>query len=165
VLTAIKSCVATLRHLFTRWWLSISAGPPTATDEKWAIDQLLPSERELWVQMSAQDRSHAVMVARRFLTLRAGATRAEMAGALLHDVGKIRCDLGTAARVVATVIPPRLIPGFSVCGRWRGRCEVYRDHENLGIGLLLSADSEEATVEMLQGLGSAAGDLAQADHI
>ncbi len=105
------------------------------------------------------------MVARRFLTLRAGATRAEMAGALLHDVGKIRCDLGTAARVVATVIPPRLIPGFSVCGRWRGRCEVYRDHENLGIGLLLSADSEEATVEMLQGLGSAAGDLAQADHI
>jgi hypothetical protein len=74
------------------------------------MHQLLPAEQELWAHMSAADRTHAVMVARRFLAGRPEATRSEMAGALLHDVGKIHAELGTTARVIATIISPRLIP-------------------------------------------------------
>ncbi len=35
------------------------------------------------------------------------ASRAEIAGAVLHDVGKIECGLGTFGRVVATFVGPR----------------------------------------------------------
>lgn len=161
----VAARVRMTRHLFLRWWLSIRAGSPTHTDERWAVSQLLLGEQDLWTQMNAQDRFHSVMVARRFLAVRAGATRAEMAGALLHDVGKIRCDLGTTARVIATLIPPRMIPRFSMFGRLRARFQLYRDHADLGIKLLTNAGSDAVTLEMLRGTGTAARDLARADHI
>ena len=68
---------------------------------------LAPGERELWSRMSNADRRHAIEVARRFVGRRPDATRPEMAGALLHDVGKVEADLGTFGRVVATVVGPR----------------------------------------------------------
>jgi hypothetical protein len=134
------------------------------------MHHLLPAEQELWAHMSAADRTHAVMVARRFLTARPEATRSEMAGAFLHDVGKIRAELGTTARVIATVIPPRLIPPRLIQreplgGSLRGRFQTYRDHERIGIDLLLSIGSDAQTIELLQGHGPAAAALAQADHI
>ena len=60
------------------------------------------------------------------LRRRAGptATRAEMAGALLHDVGKIEAGLGTFGRVAATVVGPRT-----------RRFRLYHDHEAIGAGL------------------------------
>ena len=134
------------------------------------MQHLLPTEQELWAHMSAADRTHAVMVARRFLTGRPEATRAEMAGALLHDVGKIRSELGTTARVIATVIPPRFIPPWLIQrgplgSTTRERFQNYRDHERIGIDLLLSIGSDSQTIELLQGHGPAAAALAQADHI
>ena len=67
----------------------------------------LPSEIELWRRLSNADRRHAILVARRFLDRRPAADRAEVAGSLLHDVGKIEAGLGTFGRVVATIVGPR----------------------------------------------------------
>ena len=45
-------------HLGRRFVGSLSRRPPDAADERWAEDQLLPSEAELWRTMSNQDRRH-----------------------------------------------------------------------------------------------------------
>ena len=80
---------------------------PTPPTTAWADGWLTPAERELWSTMSNADRRHSIEVARRFVRRRPDATRAEMAGALLHDVGKVEAGLGTFGRVVATVVGPR----------------------------------------------------------
>ena len=71
--------------------------------------------------MPPADRRHAIDVGRRFVERRPSATRAEMAGALLHDVGKVQSGLGTWGRVAATLVG----------GRTR-RFRQYRDHEQIG---------------------------------
>ncbi len=78
---------------------SLSPRPPSADDDEWARTWLTNEEAKLWAAMPNADRRHAVEVSRRFLTRRPGATRAEMAGALLHDVGKVQSGLGTWGRV------------------------------------------------------------------
>ena len=95
-----------LTHLARRFATSLSPRPPSAEDATWAERHLLSPEIALWRRMPAQDRRHSVEVARRFLHARPEATRAEMAGALLHDVGKIDAGLGTIGRVVATIAGP-----------------------------------------------------------
>ena len=65
---------------------------------------MTPGEAGLWRRMSAADRRHAVVVARRVDgTLGPAATRAVLAAALLHDVGKIESGFGPVRRVAATV--------------------------------------------------------------
>ena len=54
-----------------------------------------------------------------------------MAGALLHDVGKFEADLGTFARVAATIVGPR--------GR---RFRMYHDHEAIGARLAEAAGAD-----------------------
>ncbi|HZB39581.1 MAG TPA: hypothetical protein VE487_01370, partial [Ilumatobacter sp.] len=88
-------------HLAARFFGSLSSRPPEPAEEQWAVSQLLPGELDLWQRMSNQDRRHSAIVARRFAAARPQATRAEIAGALLHDVGKIECGLGTWGRVAA----------------------------------------------------------------
>jgi hypothetical protein len=112
------------------------------------------SEWALWVQMGVADRRHAVLVARRFVDRRPAATRAEMAGVLLHDIGKIDAGLGTLARVVATVVGPRT-----------DRFQRYHDHERIGAGLLEAAGSDPVTVALVAGAGDAFADLRAADDI
>ena len=58
------------------------------------------------------------------LDRRPAADRAEVAGALLHDVGKVEAGLGTFGRVVATVVGPRT-----------ERFRTYHDHEAIGARL------------------------------
>ena len=59
---------------------------------------MTPGEAGLWRRMSAADRRHAVVVARRAdATLGTAATREVLAAALLHDVGKIDSGLGPVA--------------------------------------------------------------------
>jgi hypothetical protein len=77
-------------------------------------------------------------VARRFVAVRPEATRAEIAGALLHDVGKIECGLGTFGRVAATVV-----------GRRGRRFTLYHDHERIGAELAEAAGSDPATVDLI----------------
>jgi hypothetical protein len=140
-------------HLALRFFTSLSARPPDVADEVWAERHLLPGEIELWRRMSNQDRRHSAKVARRFDVARPEATRAEIAGALLHDVGKIECGLGTWGRVAASVVGSRTV-----------RFRAYHDHEHIGSLLAESAGSDPATVELIDERGPAYQTLRSCDH-
>lgn len=146
--------VGELGHLARRLAGSLSRRPPTADEEVWAADFLGAGEQALWERMSAADRRHSVAVAKRFRTLRPDATRAEMAGALLHDCGKVEAGLGTAARVVATLV-----------GRRGRRFRRYHDHEAIGARLAAAAGADPVTVALIEGHGPAAAALRRADHV
>lgn len=139
-------------HLVRRFVTSLSRREPSATDAAWAESHLLEGELVLWRRLSAPDRRHAIAVGRRFETLGESWSRDEIAGALLHDIGKLDSGFGTSARVVATVVGPR-----------SPRLRRYHDHERLGADLLTAAGSSTVTVEMLLGRGRAATALAEAD--
>lgn len=141
-------------HLVRRFVTSLSRKPPSTGDSDWAEGQLLPAEAELWARMTVQDRRHSILVARRFVELAPDATRAEVAGALLHDVGKLASGLGTFSRVVATLVGPRT-----------DRFRAYHDHERLGAEMLAAAGSPLVTVELVQGRGEHAAALRHADNI
>ena len=127
-----------LVHLATRFFGSFGSAPPK--EETWALEQLLDGEREVWRRMPAADRRHAAGVARRVAdALGDGATRPVLAAALLHDAGKVESDLGTFARVGATIA--------GVVGRdWGGRVGAYLRHDELGAALLERAGSDPLTV-------------------
>lgn len=140
-------------HLSARFVTSLSPVAPAVRDEVWVDEHLLAGERRLWVQLSNQDRRHSVAVARRFVERRPGATRAEIAGAILHDVGKIDCGLGTFRRVAATLVGPR------------GRAfRSYQDHEAIGAWMAQVAGSDAATVELIGQRGPAYEALQRSDH-
>lgn len=108
----------------------------------------------MWQRMSAADQRHAVLVARRFVARHPQATRPQIAAALLHDVGKVDLDMGTWARVAATVVGPRT-----------ERFRRYHDHEQIGIDMLIAAGSEGETIAVLTGQSAASTALADADNI
>jgi hypothetical protein len=144
-----------MRHLARRFVGSLSRREPDPADGAWAESLLLDGELQLWRRLSAPDRRHAIVVARRFERLGSVEwTRDELAGALLHDIGKLEDDLGTFSRVLATVVGPRT-----------ARFRRYHDHERIGADMLTAADSSMATVELVMGKGRAASALAQADNI
>ena len=140
-------------HLIARFITSLPGTPPSVADEIWAEDHLTKGERSLWVQLSNQDRRHSIAVAQRFVEDRSDATVAEIAGALLHDVGKIECRLGTFGRVAGTVIGPR--------GK---RFAAYHDHEAIGAKMAADIGSEVETVEMIAGYGPGAQSLHRSDY-
>lgn len=140
-------------HLAARFVTSLPPSPPGVDDEIWVDEHLLAGERSLWVHLSNQDRRHSAAVARRFVAERPQATRAEIAGAILHDVGKIECGLGTFGRVVATLVGPRTA-AFA----------AYHDHEEIGARLALAAGSDPATVELISQCGPAFEALDASDH-
>ena len=140
-------------HLAARFVTSLHPTPPSVDNEVWVDEHLLAGERRLWVQLSNQDRRHSAAVARRFVACRPDATRAEIAGAILHDVGKIDCGLGTFGRVLATVVGPRTRSFRS-----------YHDHEVIGAAMAQRAGSEGATVELIAQRGPAFGALEASDH-
>jgi hypothetical protein len=140
-------------HLALRFVTSLSNRPPDVAEDIWAESNLLTGEVGLWRRMSNQDRRHSAKVARRFLAARPAATRAEIAGALLHDVGKIECGLGTWGRVVASVVGPRT-----------DRFRRYHDHEHIGSLLAQTAGSEPATVELIDERGPAYDTLKLCDR-
>jgi hypothetical protein len=141
-------------HLARRWWWSLSPAPPSDADEAWVDQWLRAGERALWVQLGNADRRHAVLVARRFIARRPSATRAEMAAALLHDVGKLDSALGVTGRVVATVVGPR-----------GHRFRRYHDHEAIGAAMLDAAGAAPETVALVCGSGPAVDDLMAADDV
>jgi hypothetical protein len=125
-------------HLARRWAGSLSNRPPAPADAAWAEAFLEPGETILWRLLSNVDRRHAILVARRYAALRPDAARAEMAGALLHDIGKLDAGLGTWTRVAATVVGPRT-----------DRFRRYHDHEAIGAEMLVEAGSDPLTVAMV----------------
>jgi hypothetical protein len=140
-------------HLAARFFGSLSNDPPPASEEAWAQSNLLPGELALWRKMSNQDRRHSALVARRFVAVRPEATRSEIAGALLHDVGKIECGLGTWGRVAATLV-----------GRRGRRFTLYHDHERIGSELAAAAGSEPDTVDIIGERGPVFEIMHACDH-
>ena len=142
-----------LAHLTRRFVSSLSRREPDVADVAWVDTHLLDTELELWRRMSVADRRHSIMVARRF-DASGRRSREEMAGALLHDIGKIDSGLGTFSRVVATVVGPRT-----------ERFRRYHDHEEIGAEMLAAAGSSPTTLDLVRGRGTAAEDLLRADNI
>ena len=141
-------------HLARRFAGSFSRRPPDPADVDWACGQLLAAEAALWRRFAVADQRHSILVARRFVERRPTASRAEIAAALLHDIGKLDSGLGTWMRVVATLVGPR-----------GDRFRRYHDHERIGAEWLARAGSEPATIALVQGRGPAAADLAAADAV
>lgn len=122
-----------LLHLARRFFGSLSRREPPAVDEAWVRSVLSTGELELWRRMPAADRRHAIGVAR--------TVPEELApAALLHDVGKTVSELGTFARVGATVL------GAVGRDRWSGRVGAYLHHDELGAQLLREAGSRDLTI-------------------
>jgi hypothetical protein len=134
------SYVARCTHLVRRFLGSLSRRPPAVSDTAWAESLLAPAEVALWRRMGVADRRHAIDVAHRFAERAPGAGRPAMAGALLHDVGKLDSGLGTFGRVGATLVPARWV---------RGRFARYRDHEAIGAAMLREAGSDPLTVALV----------------
>ncbi|MGB0114622.1 MAG: hypothetical protein WBP59_15500 [Ilumatobacteraceae bacterium] len=151
--TPVRAAASKVWHLAARFFTSLSPAPASAEDQAWVAQYLLPGEQALWAQMSNQDHRHCAAVGRRFVEARPEATRAEIAGAILHDVGKIECDLGTFSRVVATIVGPRTA-AFA----------AYHDHEAIGAEMARQAGSEPETVELIAGAGPAFAALVASDH-
>jgi len=141
-------------HLTARFATSLPPTPPSVGDELWVEEHLSEGERSLWVQLSNQDRRHSAAVARRFVAERPAASRAEIAGAILHDVGKVDCGLGTLGRVVATVVGDRGPASF----------RAYHDHEEIGAEMARGVGSDPATVELIAQHGPAFAALQASDH-
>jgi hypothetical protein len=141
--------VIKIAHLAKRFVLNVVPSQVHEIERQWVHSVLSQDESALWNNMMVQDRRHSVMVGRRFVKLRQTASQGEIAGALLHDVGKSAAHLGTFARVLATLVGPRT-----------NRFRQYHDHEALGAAMLRSIGSSELTVSMVE--GSCEGELRQA---
>lgn len=129
--------------------LSLVPSQVQEIERQWVQSVLSPSEFDVWNKMMVQDRRHSVMVGRRFVKHRLTAMQSEIAGALLHDVGKSVARLGTFGRVIATLVGPRT-----------NRFRQYHDHEQIGATMLRSIGSDELTISMVE--GSCVGELSQA---
>lgn len=145
-----------ITHLAKRFVLSLVPSQVQEVERQWVQSVLTTSEFDLWSKMMTQDRQHSVLVGRRFVKYRPTSSPEEIAGALLHDVGKSASHLGTLARVVATLVGPRT-----------SRFRQYHDHEAIGAAMLRSIGSSELTVSMVEGscIGELRDALNRADDI
>ena len=128
----------------------MQSGGPSEADRSWAVVHLLPSEADLWARLSDADRRHAVAVARGVMDRLGEAERPVVAAALLHDVGKLASGLGTAGRVVATlvaaVVRPTTVASWSKALGFRRQVADYLRHPEEGGALLAEAGSDPLTV-------------------
>jgi response regulator RpfG family c-di-GMP phosphodiesterase len=143
-------------HLVKRFLGSFATAPLSDSEQEWVRDALNVAERDLWRSQAMIDQRHSCDIAKRFVALRPQATRDEIAGALLHDIGKIEAGLGIIARVVATVLP---LP--------TRRFSAYRDHQRRGAQLLQTIGCSETTISLVAGHpdSEALRALCQADDI
>ena len=127
-------------HLARRWRTSLDRSPITDADLDVVRGVLTDGEFALWSTMELADRRHSIVVARRFVDLVPSAEDAEIAAALLHDVGKSLAPLGTTERIFATLLEPVV--------RLR-RWDVYYRHEEIGVDMCRRVPSRDRTVVLL----------------
>ncbi len=125
-------------HLMKRFVSSWSRKDVTEDELKMVQLTLTASEFNLWNQFGNADRRHSVEVAQRFAALLPEASPEHRAGALLHDIGKIQCNLSTLMRVIATLAGPRT-----------KRFARYHQHEEIGITMLRHAGSHTDVIAVL----------------
>lgn len=138
-------------HLTKRFFGSLSANQPSADEENSLVALLSPAEESLYRAQCGADRCHSVrnaLVVREALGSAAG--RHVVVAAALHDVGKAEADLGTAGRVVATIVAR--VAGRATMRAWssgdgrRGRIGRYALHDALGAELLMAAGAHPMVV-------------------
>ncbi len=129
-------------HLARRWRTSLDRSPLSAVDGDFVRRILTAGEHDLWSRLTLADRRHSIVVARRFVTFVPEADEAEIAAALLHDVGKTQAPLSTTERIVATLVRPVLRPR-----RW----DAYYRHEEIGLALCRRLPSRPRTLVLLAG--------------
>ncbi len=146
-----KTKTSSIFHLIKRWAVSLSSKPPSNRDLDWVRLQLSPLEYELWSQMSNQDKRHTISVAHKLRNrLDSPVPSYATAAALLHDIGKIRSNLGTNSRVLATLIAGVL--GRDQVSKWKNksgflaRVGLYIDHGKVGSELLRAIGSSALTI-------------------
>ncbi len=141
-------------HLVKRTIESAGSRPPDPVDMQWACLHLSPAERELWAQLHTRDQRHSINVARRFSALAGDPPTTAIAGALLHDIGKIDATSSILLRIMSTIVGPRT--------------RMFRrlhEHEVRGRDLLLCIGSASATIETAAGEGVWGETLRRADHL
>lgn len=145
-------------HRVRRFFRSIAASAPSASDAAWAAGFLTPAEQRVFDRMPPVDRSHSIGVARATAanlgSLGLGERDAEarwiLAAALTHDVGKAVSGLGTYGRVVATL--SEALGGADMGAVWadkRGmtrKVGLYLQYPRLGADLLALADADPRVV-------------------
>lgn len=136
-------------HLVRRFFGSLSPRPLAPADDAWVGEVLGDGERDLWNRMPLADRKHAAGVAREVAQMLDDPSRAVLAAALLHDVGKIESGLGTFGRVLATVVGAAV--GRDRAAAWpgdglRGRIAAYLRHDRVGGELLALAGADPVTI-------------------
>lgn len=148
--------MSNLWHLAKRFVTSLTAAPLAAPEAREISEVLLPAEMQHFSRLSTADQRHALVVLRRFDAIAAGAPLAARRAALLHDIGKIEAQLGTLARVFATLLGGRT-----------ARFRAYHEHEARGASLLQMAGSDALTVALVAGAGDEPwrGFLARADAV
>lgn len=127
-------------HLARRWRTSLDRSPILDVDLDFVRRVLTDGELALWTTMALADRRHSIVVARRFVEFVPSAEDAEIAAALLHDVGKSIAPLGTTERIFATLLGPVV--------RLR-RWDAYHRHEEIGLDLCRRLPSRDRTVALL----------------
>lgn len=127
-------------HLIKRFVGSISPDPLIDREQTWVREVLTIRELDLWQSQAIVDQRHSYDITRRFMVLRPQASRDEIAGGLLHDIGKIDAGLGTVTRVFATLLP---LP--------TRRFRVYRRHQERGAQLLKVIGCSETTIALVSG--------------
>jgi response regulator RpfG family c-di-GMP phosphodiesterase len=125
-------------HLIKRFFSSWSRKDVTEDELNMVQSTLTASEFNLWNQFGIADRRHSVEVAQRFAVLLPEASPVHSGGVLLHDIGKIQCNLSTLMRVIATLAGPRT-----------KRFARYHQHEEIGITMLRHAGSHTDVIAVL----------------
>lgn len=138
----MKTPLSKLWHLVKRLIGSVTATPLRPDEQRDVAAILTASEGHLFSRLAMVDQRHALHVLRRFVSFAPGAPQTAQRAALLHDIGKGDCSLGTFMRVVATVVGPRT-----------KTFRRYHDHEALGRAMLLQAGSDPLTIALLRGDG------------
>ena len=146
--------VKQILHLIRRTWWSLRPVKISADEMALVTETLAEEELSLWLRMCRADRSHSVMVARRFTAAEPDAPQDALAGVFLHDVGKTVAGLSVPLRIVATLVGPRT-----------KRFTSYHDHERIGAQLLREAGSSSLTIETALGNGRWGPALRLADDV
>lgn len=142
------------RHLVRRTIESCGSRPPTPEDDHWIRSHLSDSEQALWDRLHPRDQRHSVAVARRFASETPTAPRAALAGALLHDIGKVDAPASITIRILATLIGPRT-----------STLRRLHDHERHGYNLLVALKSDPVTIDTACGRGQWGAALRSADDL
>ena len=99
----------------------------------------------MWDTLGSADRAESVAVGRRAAhDLGPDAEQVWLAAALLHDVGKTECGLGTFGRVGATVVAA--VVSYGRARHFPNRIGQYVSHDDLGAARLESAGARPETV-------------------